>query len=401
MSVSNAQEQRHKDKHAVRAAQQARQQAEEEQDLSDKEDEKVREELENEVEATKTLDDFLAHQDYIGTVTKPGIPGQIEKVYRDVNSMVDTLGLNARALEGFVKGHEILAKDGDRSIEDLADADWCLVEIDDLVALEDQVEDRLSKGRLEDVQGKLDACRDLRNGLAKLKKRRAEVRRTIEAIPGEEETNALKLAPLATDQSSKQNEMRKNYTKVQKLIADAEENLTMLRARLASLDPSEGRTPTTKKPTVEAVTRTINKMTSMVEKRSGDIDFLEAQMRKLRFTPVNQDSSREGSPSAAGSTTAKMPLVKTLQGPVSGLIESPSSNLRRSIGDGGTPRRRLSGITPQEVTRHRAKVQRRREVNEIMREAFAKATMTFVALPLIRKHRGGRVAPAARVDPWR
>ena len=373
MSVANAQDQRHKDKHAVWAAQQARQQIEEEQDLSDREDEKVREELENEVEATKTLDDFLAHQDYIGTVTKPGIHGQIEKVYRDVNSMVDTLGLNARALQGFVKGHETLAKNGDRSIEDLADDDWCLVEIDDLVSLEGQIEDQLSKGRLADVQGKLDACRELRNDLAKLRKRRTEVRRAIEAIPGEDEANALKLAPLSADQSSKQNETRKNYTKVQKLIADAEENLTLLRARLASLDPGEGRAPTTKKPTVEAVTRTINKMTSMVEKRSGDIDFLEAQMRKLRFAPVNQDSSREGSPSAGGAATAKMPLVQALQSPVSGLIKSASTNPRRSTGDGGTPRRRMSGITPEEVARYRTKVQRRREVNQIMREAFAKA----------------------------
>ena len=373
ISVANAQDQRHKDKQAVWAAQQARQQAEEEQDLSDREDEKVREELENEVEATKTLDDFLAHQDYIGTVTKPGIPGQIEKVYRDVNSMVDTLGLNARALEGFVKGHKSLAKDGGRSIEDLADEDWCLVEIHELVSLEDQSESQLSQGRLADVQGKLDACRELRNDLAKLRKRLTGIGRTIEAIPGEDEANTLKFAPLSADQSSKQNQLRKGYTGVQKLVAEAEENLTLLRARLASLDTSEGRTPTTKKPTVEAVTRTITKMTSMVEKRSGDIDFLEAQMRKLRFTPVNQDSSREGSPLADGSSTTKMPLVKAMQSPVSSLIESPKNNLRRSTGDGGTPRRRMSGITPEEVSRYRTKVRRRREVNQIMREAFAKA----------------------------
>ena len=373
ISIANVRDQRHKDKHAVWAAQQARQQAEEEQDLSDREDEKVREELENEVEATKTLDDFLAHQDYIGTVTKPGIPGQIEKVYRDVNSMVDTLGLNARSLQGFVKGHETLAKNGGKSIEDLADDDWCLIEIDDLVSLEGQIEDQLSKGRLVDVQGKLDACRELRNDLAKLRKRRTDLGRTIEAIPGGEEANALKYAPLSADQSSKQIELRKGYTRVQKLVAEAEEKITLLRARLASLDTSEGRTGTTKKPTVEAVTATINKMTSMVEKRSGDIDFLEAQMQKLRFTPVDQDSSREGSPLANGPTTTKMPSVKTLQTTVSGLIESPNSNLRRSTGDGGTPRRRMSGITPEEVSTYRTKVQRRREVNQIMREAFAKA----------------------------
>ena len=112
------------------AALRARELAEEEQDLSDREDEKVREELDTEVEATTTLAPFLAHQDYVGNINKPGIPGQIEKVYRDINSMVDTLGLNARSLQAFIKGHEEMYKDGGRSGEDLEDADdWVLIEI--------------------------------------------------------------------------------------------------------------------------------------------------------------------------------------------------------------------------------------------------------------------------------
>lgn len=354
------------------AAQRVRQQAEEEQGLSDREDERVREELEREVEPTKTLDDFLAHQDYVGTVTKPGIPGLIEKVYRDINSMIDTLGLNARSLQAFVKGHSTMAKDGGRSFDDLDDPDWCLVEIGDLLVLEGELEAQLDQVRLTDVQGKLNVCRDLRKDLSKLRRRRIEMSRFLEAVPDRKETDNTKFAPLTATQSSKQHELRKAYTKVQKLVAEAEENITLLRASLASHDTSDGQMAS-KKPTVEAVTNTIRKMTSMIQKKSGDIDVLEAQMRKLRLTPVNQDRSREGSPFAGGSSAVKNPSAKTMQSTMSGFVDSPSSSLRRSTGDAGSPRRRMSSITPEDVSTYRSKVQRRREVNQIMHEAFAKA----------------------------
>ena len=39
------------------------------------------------------------------------LPGQIERVYRDINSMIDTLGLNGRSLKAFIKGHKLLYRD--------------------------------------------------------------------------------------------------------------------------------------------------------------------------------------------------------------------------------------------------------------------------------------------------
>ncbi|KAL8797862.1 MAG: hypothetical protein Q9195_000214 [Heterodermia aff. obscurata] len=358
--LPSAKEQRQKEQEAG-AARQAKQQAEEEQDLSDGEDERVREELERDVEPTKKLDDFLAHQDYIGGVTKPGIPGQIEKVYRDINSMVDTLGLNARALEGFVQGHLKMVKNGGRSFDDLEDFVWCLAEIEDLGSLENQLQEQLDLGRVQKVQEKLNACRELRKDLSRLKQRRSGLAKAVSKSPDEEkEANSAKFAPLTADQATQQHDIRKGYTKVQKLIAEAEGNIALLRAALASNDDASA----TKKPTVEAVTKTILKMTSMIEKKSGDIDVLEAQMRKLRFEPPaagNLDDSREGSPAAV---TTSPSLSRGVKSP-SPAIESPSKP-----SDGA---RRMSGVTPEEVSRYRAKMQRRKEVNRIMHEAFAKA----------------------------
>ena len=374
---SSAQEQRQKEKEAG-VARRAKQQAEEEQDLSDREDERVREELEMEIEPTKTLDEFLAHQDYIGSVTKPGIPGQIEKVYRDINSMVDTLGLNSRALEGFVQGHLTMAKDGGRSFDDLDDFDWCLTEIEDLGALESQLQDQLDLGRVQKVQEKLSTCRDFRKDLSKSRTRRDGLAKALNEPPDEEEAKSLKFAPLNADQAALQYELRKGYTKVQKLISEAEGNITLLRAMLASHDKGHGKTASMKKPTVEAVTKTILKMTSMIEKKSGDIDVLEAQMRKLRFSSVTQQSSREGSPVVNGSSPAgvKSPAAIPLDSSLSGgmvVVESPNNVSRPSIGEAASPRRRVSGITPEEVSKYRTKMQRRKEVNKIMHEAFARA----------------------------
>ena len=387
-TLSSAQEQRQKEKEAG-AARRAKQQAEEEQDLSDREDERVREELGMEVEPTKTLDDFLAHQDYIGSVTKPGIPGQIEKVYRDINSMVDTLGLNARALEGFVKGHLTMAQDGGRAFADLDDLDWCLAEIEDLGLLESKIQGQLDLGRVQEVQEKLNTCREFRKDLSKLRTRRAGLAKALNVSPDEEEVKSLKFAPLTADQATQEHDIRKGYTKVQKLISEAEGNITLLRALLASHDNTgnNGKTASMKKPTVEAVTKTILKMTSMIEKKSGDIDVLEAQMRKLRFSSVGvtqgTSSSREGSPVLNGSASPgpKSPArANPLDSSLSGggvVVESPTNNVsRRSATTGedpSSPRPRLSGITAEEVSRYRAKMQRRKEVNKIMHEAFAKA----------------------------
>ena len=141
----------------------------EEEELLDQRDEEVRRVLASEIQPTKTLPEFIAHNDYVGTVDKAGIPGQIERVYRDINSMIDTLGLNARALEAFVQGHEEFKESG-RSREDLEDEDdWCLCEIPDLGGMEHELEVQLEDGRIKNVQEKIIECLATQKELEKRK----------------------------------------------------------------------------------------------------------------------------------------------------------------------------------------------------------------------------------------
>lgn len=354
------------------AAQKAKQAAEEEQDLSDREDERVREELETEVEGTKTLDPFLAHQDYTGAVDKPGIPGQIEKVYRDINSMVDTLGLNARSLTAFVKGHTELRKQPNRSREDLEDDDWCLIEIGDLNTVEDELKQKLEAGQIQDVPKKLNECRDLRKGVASLRAKGGDVTKAVETKSDPEVAESARTAPLRLEQATQQHELRKQLMRFQKLLAETEENITILRAKLASCETSNANGRPLQKPTVEAVTNTIKKMTSMVEKKSGDIDVLETQMRHLRFSSAAlSQSSREGSPfTPLPSTSPKRKLFPRSGG--STLANGNNHTPGRSTNGPGTPRKAIQDVTPEEVQRHREKAQRRQEVNMIMKEAFSK-----------------------------
>lgn len=351
-------------------AKKAQQAAEEEQELSDREDEKVREELATEVEPTKHLAPFLAHQDYVGGVNKSGVAGQIETVYRDINSMLDTLGLNARALKAFVNGHSEFFQRNGRERRDLEREDWCLVEIWELNKVESQLMVQLDKGRVRSVQEKLDTCRDYRTALKKIRSKRYEIARAVDAKSDPEQIEAKNSAALDSDQSLRQHELRKDFSGFQKLLAQAEENISLLRAKLASFETSNGKSAPLRKPTVEAVTSTIKKMTSMVEKKTIDIDLLEAEMRRLRLPSVNGSDGREHSPftsSLRSSTPNSTPLR------AAGEPQTPrmsNNNLRKSFGESGTPGKRMSKITNEDVTRYRTKVQRRSEINAVIKNAL-------------------------------
>ena len=237
--------------------------------------------LESDIEPTKTLDDFTAHQDYIGNDTKPGIGGQIETVFRDVNSMIDTLGLNARSLQAFVRGHEEKYKEAGRERSDLEDGEeWCLVEVQDLGTVQKGLEEDLENGRGSGVADKLAELSDLHSDAARLRSKTAEAKKQIAARTDTEKRATQRNAPLDADTEIQQTQLRQVVTKAQKLMQEAEEALSMLRAELASTPASRGTKQHTT-PTVEAVTNTIMKMTAMIEQKSGDVDVLEAQVRRL------------------------------------------------------------------------------------------------------------------------
>ncbi|KAF2399916.1 hypothetical protein EJ06DRAFT_530697 [Trichodelitschia bisporula] len=266
-------------------------------DLSDDEDERIRAELVAPPEPTTKLEPFLAHQDYAGRVSKQGIPGQIERVYRDVNSMIDTLGLNARTLGNFLSGHMQGSDDKRCTVDDLEDdEDWTLVEATKLESIiSRELEPQLEQARISDVGTLMGELTQMKKELLGTRNKLIEVRRFLEAQNNPARKASMRAAPLEPPHAALQQDLREKLSDFQKQLAQAEESLVVSRAKLAT--KSAGKNGSNM-PTVEAVENTIKKLTGMVEKKSGDVDVLETQMRKLGLmlsgeTPTKlRDSAR-------------------------------------------------------------------------------------------------------------
>ncbi|KAF2459477.1 hypothetical protein BDY21DRAFT_338351 [Lineolata rhizophorae] len=354
--------------------------------LIDEDDERVREELAKDIPCKTTLPPFIAHTD-----TAPPLPtdaasvdvsssskdhrmvltAQIRRVYRDINSMLDCLGLNNRAVASFVRGHSELASGAQRTRDDLRDAstkppgtegEWTLVELDDLISIVSELEaarqraDYDREGIIEDLDVANRNATSMRANVARL-------RREIEARADPTHMERAIQAPLAPDQAAVRNDLRKGITELRGKLREAEEGIAVLRAQIASREGNGGnemnrltRTPA-QVPTVEAVARTIRKMTSMVESKRSDIDVLEAQMARLGIDPSKEDvpevgrRSRSGTPgtrqsqvqngfrpsaSARWSRSGDATPARTTKGP----FFTPDSNTKASFAGSGSPLRR-------------------------------------------------------------
>jgi len=377
-------------------------------DLEDEDDASVRAILSSKPEPTRELPPFFAHQDYAGAVEKPGIGGQIEKVFRDVNSMIDTLGLNAHSLQAFVDGHKQLKRDGQRTRDELEDDDaWVLVEVNDLAAIQGGLEQDLAAGKLEDVKSKLEDLRDEEKEINRARVKTAEARKQIATHANPEHIAMQHAAPLSVETQAQQSELRQGVQRVQKLLGQVEEAMSLLRADLSSMATASSThtNGAAKVPTVEAVTNTILKMTAMIEKKSGDIDVLEAQIKRLPggIASLNLEDDYEdqlvasmgGSKLLNGSsshhtTPARSSRTRMLangdapgmNGMLGGRFRTPPtasvgnghnrrsvlfspevSSMARSTGSvGGSARKKMGDVTEEEVVAYHTKAERRRRV---------------------------------------
>ncbi|KAM0564462.1 hypothetical protein ACHAPJ_000676 [Fusarium lateritium] len=346
----------------------AKQEAAETQPLVDEEDDEVQKLLASEVEGSLTMDEFIAHSN-VAPPAKESIPSQVEAVYRDINSMIDTLGLNARTVKSFIKGHTENRKDGGRRKDDLeASDDWVLCEIDDLgEVLDNELYPDLEDGRVRDLDDKLDVCHELTRDMHRLRAKQEDLKQILMIRTDPEQADVTRSMPLSAEQATQQNELRREFAKFSKLLAEAEEALTLLKTRIASASSASGKGKANV-PTVEAVIRTIGKMTAMVEKRSGDIDVLENQLRKVNLN----SASREGSP------------MRTPQGRRSVMFSpegTPVRNLRHSFAGSMSlgasvratpPRKKLSGFSREEKGDLMEKRARRQAVLEKLKGSVEK-----------------------------
>jgi nucleoporin NUP159 len=363
----------------------AHKEAEETQTLTDDYDDRLQQILSSDLDATRTLDEFVAHVEFSSKTSPESIPAQVETVYRDINSMIDTLGLNARALKCFVKGHTEQYKDGGCTKANLDEVEgWCLVEIDDLSSvIEKDLTRELEEGRVKEAASKLAICNDLQKDLDRLRARNDDIKKILVSHYDPRHIAIARAQALSAEQTAQQHDLRRNFTRFQKLLSEAEESLTILKAKVVSQATSNGGYSSAAGPTVEAVMRTITKMTSMAEKRSGDIDVLEGQMRKLQFGSTASIGSKEGSPFRTPSNRVSMRNPGTSS--TFGLYYTPDSikDDRRgflnsvmsstgSFGRSSPPRKKLSGYSAEDKQHLKSKLARKKEVADRLKATLQK-----------------------------
>lgn len=264
------------------------------QDLEDDDDEALQQELDAPINATEVLAEFVTYQAHSPEQgIKSGVPAQIERLYRDINSMVYTLGINSRSLASYMKyqREQEPSESWPATLESDTPADalndeWFLGDIDRLRDGQSVLEDVVQSAQVTDVDDKLEVCQQLLSqDLNDMKMKLASVRKTLNAASRPEEAQT---APLSAEQALLQQDLRKAAVSVQSKLVQVEDALAVLRAKVAESAPAESTKrktifggATVKKPTIEAVTNTVMKMTKMAEQKSADVDVLEAQMRKL------------------------------------------------------------------------------------------------------------------------
>jgi nucleoporin NUP159 len=360
-----------------------------EEPLSDDEDERLRADLSRPLEPVPTLDPFLPHQDYAGQTAKPGIPGQIERLYRDINSMVDTLGINARSLSAFLLYQQettdpewVNILKGDHPA-DILDEKSLLRQIEDLDNAVAVLVSSLEEQQVQKVEEKLDSCREiLGKDILALRSQCASIRKTLDAHT---DSAAILSAPLSAEQASLQQDLRASSADIQAKLADLESAVSLLRAKIADAPRADGSRQSTRRPTVEAVTSTIATMMNMVESKSSDIDVLEVQLKKLGIDTSAAPSSREGSPFATPRKgLGKLPTTPGSRGSLDGAITSyhtPESaargmNFRSSI-SGSAKGSRLRAMetlgdlgNKRESAQWKAKMQRKQHIMSNLKKAI-------------------------------
>jgi len=372
--------------------------------LEDNEDERIQKELGNPVQPSQELDSFITYQpDAVEESAKSGIPAQIERLYRDINSMVLTLGINARSLSAFMlyqTSQEPNASWPDvlrsETPMDALNDEWVFDDISNLHEGQEVLESMLEHSKVDGIAGKLQQCQNLLSReLFDLRTKLTAVRKTLHSRTSAEPSV---IAPLSAEQFSIQHDLRKASASAQTKLVQMEDNLAVLRAKLSESGISEssgrrrslaGRAGSQKKPTVEAVSNTITKMTAMAEKKSADVDILEAQLRKLDAT-LGQSVNGRHSLTESPSTPRR---IRTPQSPVTpgsddgSVYHTPDSKLASSTRSTPSTNRRAFGssinrdmvaISNEDKERWQAKARKRKEVASalkgVLEERRSKAT---------------------------
>src|SRR5215469_11277785 len=220
--------------------------------------------------------------------------------------MIDILGLNARTIQAFIKGHLEHSKDAGRERGDLENAqDWVLVETENLGTVQEEVEADIEASKLQNVDATMMELTRVRKGMGELLREGQAMKKKLEQLRDPKRRRSVREAPLEEPMANEQRRMREGFARHQKLLVEAEEAVTVLRARIAAV---QGKKHEGKVPTVEAVENTIRKMTAMTQERSAEVDVLERSMRKLGIAPSTPSRDSPTRPMTRDSMRSSTPL---------------------------------------------------------------------------------------------
>lgn len=365
-------------KEAARAevARKAREEAEarEMEPLVDDEDAIIRQSLARDPEPQPDLDPFITIQPVKALQDlshgRSDIHSQIEILYEDINSMVNTLGINARSLQEYMI-YQNRADNGEVWLDvlssdtpmDVVNEELFLSNINSLSAGCTVLGGELENLDIQHMEEKLDQCQFLlTQELTDLRARIIAMRRSSQARA---QSDNNENAPLTAEQSSIQQDLRKASSTVLTSLVQCEESLVTLRAKLADLAPlSSSHTKSNmfglgqasqKKPSVEAVLNTVTKMTAMAERKSADVDVLEAQMRKLNM------SSRETERPSTPERRISRRTPTTPGSGVSSVYLTPESKGARSVRSTPSRNQQLV-VSVEDREKWQAKARRRKNI---------------------------------------
>lgn len=370
-----------KEKARLQAAQVSREKAEaaELTTLEDDEDEILRVELAKPAQPQANLDPFMSvTPGKTWTATDDGkhdVPSQIEKLYRDVNSMVVTVGINARSLTSYMlyQSESELSDQwpGILSSNSPSDANELPLRLGDATRLPAgySVLEGLSREvQIPNILERLEACQTLQaQDISSLRNRITALRRSTEARL---KTTDNSHAPLSAEQVSIQQDLRKLSALVLTQLQQLEESLVVLRAKLAEVAPANSESSSSqKRPTLEAVVNTINKMTAMAERKSADVVFLESQLRKLDLIPRPRTPEKQvveigvSTPKSAASSVYHTP--ESSRSRASSVHSSARSSSRHS-----RQQQQTLVVSAEDKQRWTAKVKRKKAIAEALRDVL-------------------------------
>jgi nucleoporin NUP159 len=283
-----------------------------------------------------------------------------------VNSMSTFLLQRSPKERRFSRWMEILSGEHPAS---LLDEDMVITDIGELGKCI-QATDQQQRERLQHMCRKLKQCKQLLNRVTYLHGQRTSIQKIPEVRAVTVHTLSAPLG-LSPEQANFQRDLREQSAVIRRKLAQLEEGITVLRAKVTNKISPDAITIGTsvagqsmKKPAMSAVTSTITKMTKIAESKGSDIAVLEAQMRKLGLDVSAARGSREALEQTTGeSASLHHSRVSGARGSREALEQSTgeSANLR--------PRVRDLQVTREACDRWKDKA-RRKEKLELVRKAF-------------------------------